>query len=93
MSGLGPSRRGRLLPVEIASVTPAGKKTEIAAVGATAGVGFLGAGELEGELELVGGRFGGELVVIGAEADREARIGSDISHYRMQSVLADEEQP
>jgi hypothetical protein len=66
---------------EIAGGTPAAKEVEIAAVGATAGVGFLGAGELEGELEFVGGRFGSELGVVGAEA-AGARFGPILVNYR-----------
>jgi hypothetical protein len=55
-------------------------------LGAAAGLGFFRAGEFQGESEFVGGWLGGQIVLVGSEADRgSARFGSGNSHYRLQS--------
>jgi hypothetical protein len=64
--GRGCGTRG----AEVAGVTPAAEEFEVAAVGASAGRGFFGAGEFEREGEFVGGQFGSDNSGYRAQTDR-----------------------
>ena len=74
---------------QIACLAPLTEQMEIAAVGAPAVLGLFGTGETEGESEFVGGRIGGEGVLLVLEAEGRMRLAPIIVIIGGQCVWAD----